>query len=248
MKRALIIGINAYPTAPLQGCINDLIDYQNTLGAKGFSYVALSDWQATKARILAELRTMVSSARSGDSIAFCYSGHGSYTTDRTGDEPDRKDELLVPIDYQAGQYIFDDELRAELARLTAGVTCDVFADSCYSGTVTRLMPQTHKIPVLGTRYMPLVGKPKKAKAIVVPTLNHALWAACGEGQTSSEVLVSGVPRGVFSYYACKAMRTYPAWSRDQCINYAKQRIAAIGLTQVPQLECKVSEAAQLPFS
>lgn len=251
VKKALLVGINAYPSAPLQGCINDLIDYANTLGAKGFSYLALTDSMATKSRILAELRTLITGSHAGDSIAFCFSGHGSYTTDRSGDETDYRDELLVPIDYQSGYYIYDDEIRAEIARLSSGVTFDVFTDSCFSGTVTRRLPATHDIPVLGIRGMGQAVAPKPSsvrKAVIVPGLKEILWAASKDNQTSSEVLVNGVPRGVFSYYTCKALRTYPSWNRNQVMEYTKSKIRAIGLAQVPQLECQAAEATQLPFT
>ncbi len=249
MKKALLVGINAYPSAPLQGCVNDVLDYQATLGVKGFSWVSLTDGLATKARIIAELNTLVGSAQPGDSLVFAYSGHGSYITDQNSDEADRKDELLCPVDFPSG-YIRDDDLKAIFARLPVGVVCDVFLDSCFSGTCTRLAPQEHRIPVLGARYLPFSGKKpaKKDKAVIVPTMKESLFAASGEHQTSSEISVAGKPRGAFSYYACKFLRTYPTYTRDQLVSYAKAKIAAIGLSQVPQLECQAAKASQIPFS
>jgi hypothetical protein len=251
MKKALIFGIDDYwNVGDLQGCINDTIDYQATLAAKGFSYTTLTNSMCTSSRLRAELNALVGGARAGDVLAIAWSCHGSNKSDPSGDETDGRDELICPVDFP-NDYITDDELKTIFARLPADVTCDVFADCCYAGTITRLVgDDLHKIPVLGDRYVPFTGKAKKgkAKAVVVPTMKESLFAASGEGQTSSEVLVGGKPRGVFSYYVCKALRTYPTWTRDQVVNYAKTKIAAIGLTQVPQLECQAGEASQVPFT
>jgi hypothetical protein len=251
MKKALIFGINDYwNVGDLQGCINDTIDYQATLAARGFSYTTLTNSMCTGASLRTELNALVDGAQSGDVLAIAWSSHGSNKADTNGDEADGRDELICPVDFPA-DYITDDELRGIFAKLPDGVTCDVFADCCYAGTITRLVgDDLHKIPVLGNRYVPFTGKSKnlKAKVVIVPTMKESLFAACGEGQTSSEALVGGKPRGIFSYYVCKALRSYPNYTRDQIVNYAKVKIAAIGLTQVPQLECRVGEATQVPFT
>ena len=250
-KTALIWGMNAYPSAPLQGCVNDQADAQAKLAAKGFSGTFLTDGMATDTRMRSELNTIVDNYESGDIIAIVGSCHGSYMADTSGDEVDHRDELICPINFPAG-YISDDEIRSILGRLPANAKCYVVLDCCYSGTGTREYgPQTHKIPILGSRYMPYVGKvPKKMKdkAIIVPSLNHCLFAASADNQTSAEILVGGVPRGAFSYYFWKAIGTYPAWTNDQVMAYCKNRLAAIGLSQVPRLECPAGRETQLPFS
>ena len=96
--------------------------------------------------------------------------------------------------------------------------------------------------------MPYVGKARKEKAIIVPALNHCLFAASADNQTSAEILVGGIPRGAFSYYFWKAIGLYPTWTNDQVMAYAKARIAALGLGQVPRLECPAGAQTQLPFS
>lgn len=112
------------------------------------------------------------------------------------------------------------------------------------------MPQKHKIPVLGDRYVPFEGKPRKVadKAIVVPTLKESLFASSGDNQTSAEVSVGGVPRGLFSFYAQKAITSYPTHTRDQIMNYCRTKVAAVVPGQTPQLECQAANAAKLPFS
>jgi hypothetical protein len=98
--------------------------------------------------------------------------------------------------------------------------------------------------------MPKGKAPKKAKekAVIVPGLKEVLYAASGENQTSAEILVGGKPRGAFSYYFWKAIGAAPTWTNDQVMNYCKTRITAIGLSQVPQLECQAAKVGQVPFS
>jgi metacaspase-1 len=242
--------MNAYPSAPLRGCINDIVAAQAALVAKGFSCVVLTDGMATDARMKAELDSLINGYRAGDIIAIVGSSHGSYMSDASGDEADHRDELICPINFPAG-YLSDDWIRGCLGRLPATAKCYVVMDSCYSGTVTRLA-QTHKIPVLGNRFMPgIKGKaPKKSKdkAVIVPTMKEVLFAASGENQTSAEILVGGVPRGAFSYYFWKAIGSFPTYTNDQIVTYCKTKIAAIGLGQTPQLECQAAKASQMPFT
>jgi len=253
IKKALLWGLNAYPGAPLQGCINDIVDAQAKLVAKGFSCVVLTDGMATDVRMKAELNTIVDGYQTGDIIAIVGSSHGSYMSDASGDETDHRDELICPIDFPTG-YLSDDWIRTCLARLPADAKCYVVMDSCYSGTVTRVSPpdpKAHRIPILGTRYMPFTGKtPKRAatKAVIVPTMKEVLYSASKDSQTSSEILVSGKPRGAFSYYFWKAIGANPTWTSEQVVAYCKTKLAAIGLTQVPQLECQAAKTNQVPFT
>ncbi len=244
MKKALIIGVDNYPTAPLHGCVNDAYDYQATLTAKGFTCTMLLNSQATKANILAGINALVAGTTSGDSLVLAYSGHGSQVTDSSGDESDNKDEVLCPVNWP--QYVSDDDLRGIFANLPSGVTLDCFLDCCHSGTGTREIDSAITIrslpPIIRKR-----SKKAKTKAIVlVPTLNHILWAGCEDGQTSAELIVGGVYRGAFSYYTNKALKA--VGSRSQMINYVCTKVAALGLSQVPQLEATQVETLQAPFT
>jgi len=250
-NKALVYCTNRYPLisgADLKGCVNDLYDYQNTFAAKGFSCITLSDSMTPASRIRAELNSLVDNSRPGDHLVIAGSSHGSYVADQNGDEVDRRDELTCTYDFPR-DYIRDDELRAIFNGLPAGVTCDVFFDRCYSGTSTRFMSPMHKIPVVGNRYLPFSGKPLKiGKKAVITSMKENLFSACGEGQTSAEVAVGGIPRGLFTYYVCKALRAYPTYTRDQIMGYVKPRVSAVVPGQVPQLECTSANAAKLPFA
>ncbi len=244
MKKALIIGINDYATAPLSFCVNDANNYRATLEAKGFACTMLLNAQATRNNILAGLMSLVNGATSGDSLVFAFSGHGSQITDSSGDESDNKDEVLCPVNWP--QYVSDDDIRGIFAGLPSGVTLDCFLDCCHSGTGTRDINRIGTIRSLP----PLVrkrGKKSKTKAIVlVPSINHILWAACQDGQTAAELIVAGIGAGAFSHYVNKALKA--TGTRSQMINYVCTKVAALGLSQVPQLEATQAETLQAPFT
>lgn len=141
-KRALCIGINAYPTAPLSGCVNDSRRWGETLAGLGFKVDALTDGQATRAAIMEGLRALVASARPGDELVFQYAGHGSQIEDVDGDESDRFDEAFVPVDYQGGQLLLDDDFHAITTELREGAFLTLFMDCCHSGSNSRFAPRS----------------------------------------------------------------------------------------------------------
>ena len=144
-RRALCIGINAYP-APnaLQGCVADSDAWAGALSQLGFSVDKLQDSGASHANILNRLRAMVNSSRAGDTLVFQYAGHGTEVPDLDGDEPTvngqpGEDQAICPVDFETGDLIIDDDIRAILDRLPAGVKLTCFLDSCHSGSATRLL-------------------------------------------------------------------------------------------------------------
>ena len=108
--KALLVGINYNGTSSqLNGCINDV--------HKMYSYLIhqckfdprnihiLTDEHKitqlpTKANIIKELKWLVSKLEKDSSLFFHYSGHGSYMRDKSGDERDRRDETICPLDYK----------------------------------------------------------------------------------------------------------------------------------------------------
>lgn len=81
MKKALIVGINDYPTAPLRGCVNDAVSMASILekhsdGSPNFSVRLVTAPSSIVTR--AELRRSIIELFSGDSdtALFYFSGHG----------------------------------------------------------------------------------------------------------------------------------------------------------------------------
>lgn len=253
-KKAFIVGINAYPQYPLSGCVNDANDWNTTLANLGFTNSILLDSMATKANMIAGLNWLFENSVSGDVLVFCYSGHGSKVVDTSGDEVNGYDEVLCSVDFFSGNYITDDELRVLFAsKIKPGVTLEVFLDSCYSGTATRALIGTD----LKARCIPgPVTNGKKTKRLtlferlttIVPSLNHILWAGCKENQTSAEVTINGIPRGLFTYYMANYIRQFPTYLRSALATKVQNSVKAVNINQYPQLECTSTENNQKPFT
>lgn len=137
--RALCVGINAYPTAPLSGCVADARLWAAKLQQLGFAVpLLLVDCDARRERILNELERLLCSSTPGDQIVFQYSGHGTQLDDTDADEDDALDEAICPVDFDEGAYIIDDDFAQIFARLPDGVALTCFFDCCHSGENTRL--------------------------------------------------------------------------------------------------------------
>lgn len=142
VRKALLVGINAYPDAPLRGCINDVRQIQGLLkqyyGFQDDGIKLLLDGAATVAGITAGLAWLAEGGADADAVRiFHYSGHGTYVADKNGDEPDGRDECLVPFDYKSAGYITDDVLKTLYDKFPVGGNLTLVMDSCHSGTVNK---------------------------------------------------------------------------------------------------------------
>jgi hypothetical protein len=154
-RRALCIGIDDYPDAPLAGCVADARAWATTLQRLDFDVAGpLLNGTATRRAILDALQTMIAGSRPGDVLVFQFAGHGTQVPDVDGDDDgDGKDEALVPVDYASGAFVVDDDLRNVIGGLPKGVNLTCFIDCCHSGTVTRVFGRNGGEPELpsGTR-------------------------------------------------------------------------------------------------
>ena len=139
VQKALIVGINKYPGAALQGCVNDALGMEAMVKDHfGFTNIRLLlDEQATTANIKDGLTWLVQGAQPGDVLLFHYSGHGSQIRDTSNleNEPDGLDEIICPIDLDWNtKIITDDYLKWAFDQVPAGVNLTVVLDCCHSGT------------------------------------------------------------------------------------------------------------------
>ena len=65
-------------------------------------------------------------------LLFYYSGHGSYTDDRSGDETDGQDETIVLSNGIENHFYLDDNLNKHFNSI--GARKLIVFDSCHSGT------------------------------------------------------------------------------------------------------------------
>jgi hypothetical protein len=91
----------------------------------------------TKKNILQALTSLLRSGKKH--LWFTYSGHGSHQRDENGDEPDGRDETLVPSDYLNAGMIVDDTISDLLVKwLPPGVSFTAIYDCCHAGSMSDL--------------------------------------------------------------------------------------------------------------
>jgi hypothetical protein len=265
-RRALCVGINNfknYPSAALQGCINDANDMEKMLKALlGFQtqdIVKLTDNQATKANIMKNLKEMVKGAKSGkySYLVFSLSSHGTQLPDLSGDEPDRADEAFCPHDlaqkgnkWDSKYIITDDELRDLFIQLPENVLLEVYLDTCHSGTglkaIDLLLDRRPRYlpPPSMEAFLEIDGKRQRGinKAILEQGItHHILWAACRADQTSADASIGGGWHGAFTYYFCKEMNASKnKLPRSAILEKVRKDLQLGNYTQVPQLECEAT--------
>lgn len=201
-RRAVCIGIDDYPTAPLSGCVNDATLWRDTLAGLGFDARLITNGEASRLGMLAALGELVGSSRPGDSLVFQYAGHGTQVDDVSGDETDDGlDEALVPFDYQDGQFLIDDDIGEVLDDLPDGVSLTCFMDCCNSGTNTRAFLGTRdnrpdagervrflKVPqaIMRKHIANRKGAPAGSPQNPFEKKPEVLFAACRPDQTAKE--------------------------------------------------------------
>ena len=229
-KKALLIGIN-YINTPyaLSGCIDDANRMKDLLTQHGFnSFQILTDstsLKPTKQNILNELRNMIVNAQSGDILFFYFSGHGSYTFDRNGDEIDGKDEMIVSSDLQG---VLDDELKNVLSNhMKREVTIVGLFDSCHSGTMFDL-----KFNYLdSTNYERNTENDKVSEC----EGNVIMISGCMDAQTSAEALIDNKAQGAMTWSFIESINKTPNCSWRELIKSMRNALKNSSFTQIPQL-------------
>lgn len=149
-KVALLIGINYVgQSGELAGCINDVLKVKAMLvGRMGYADADITlmtdesppGLKPTASNIMAQLGRVILKAYhdKADEVWVHYSGHGSYVRDVSGDEDDRRDEVLVPLDYEQSGMIKDDHLHAYFSYVPPACRAVCVFDCCHSGTMLDL--------------------------------------------------------------------------------------------------------------
>jgi hypothetical protein len=135
---------------PLAACEFDANDMVAIAKSRGMQSTVLLTKKATRASVLAGMRSAAKALKAGGLFFLTYSGHGGQVPDVSGDESDKQDETWCLYDGQ----LIDDELYFELSRFAAGVRILVLSDSCHSGTVTREAPPVLTTPNARPKLMP----------------------------------------------------------------------------------------------
>ncbi len=225
MKKALCVGINAYPRSPLQGCVNDARDWAAELAHRGYSVALVLDQAASKEGLVAALRSLVDGAKWGDRLVFTYSGHGTYVPDRDGDEADRRDEALVCADMQV---LTDDEMYGLMSGLRRGVRLTIISDSCYSGTLQRSLDP--EVRFLAPEHLGLEPVRRKRGASKPRGVN-ILLSGCAEDEVSYDAKFGERWRGAMTAAALMVLPWSSTWRE-----WHSHILDSITHPQHPQLE------------
>lgn len=139
LNYGLFVGSNYVGTPnELAGCVNDATDLQKLFENHCKETKVLLDKEASRANILSELKRLIGLLDKNDTLIFSFSGHGTWKADTNGDEPDSRDEALCPDDFQSGLLV-DDDLDKVFSTRVRGSKIVFLSDSCFSGTVFRLV-------------------------------------------------------------------------------------------------------------
>ncbi|NBU33888.1 caspase family protein [bacterium] len=226
-KKALLIGINyTGSSAQLNGCVNDITNVRKFLlemcGFQPQNIVTLTDApdnanRPTRKAMEDQIGTLARGAKSGDTLVFYYSGHGSNVPDNSNDESDGKDEVLVPMDYMRAGVITDDWLNENLVKkIPQNAVLYAFTDCCHSGTMCDLKynvtcDSTYKkgqIPQ-GTPYVPgdwtdkfsfTTERAADTQGTVI------LFSGCRDPQTSADASFGGQGQGAFTHCFLDTMK------------------------------------------
>jgi hypothetical protein len=239
-KRALLIGINYFTnsTARLSGCIEDINNiYGMLIDAYGYQHnnIAMlrdddSSRMPTRANILAALQNIVAVSGANDEIWIHYSGHGTQVRDVNGDEPDRIDEAIVPVDFTTVGMIIDDELFNIVRNIRCRATL-VF-DSCHSGSICDL-PYSINYNPGGT-----LTKSITSNKLIIGNPNIIVISGCRDPQTSADSFDASTREasGALTMTLIASLRKTQHYAdilkvyRDMCAS-----LAANQYTQVPVL-------------
>lgn len=231
-KSALLIGINYIGTQnELYGCINDVNSIKERITNNGFNNITIltdnTPEKPTKSNILNAFVQLLNNANEGDFLFFCYSGHGSNTRDKNGDETDGYDELIVPIDLKP---IIDDVLKEIIQKcLKPNVTLFAMFDSCFSGTVLDLKYQ----------YMDSLNYDNYTEnSKQLETLGDVFMiSGCNDRQTSSDSVFNGKANGAMTWSLLEYVKQKPKCTWRELIKGMRDLLRNSGYEQIPQFSC-----------
>ncbi len=228
-KKALLIGINYTGTSnELYGCINDVTSVKERITNQGFKDITmltdLTSKKPTRNNILDEFKNLLINCQAGDFLFFLYSGHGSYTFDRNGDEVDGRDELIVSSDLQG---VLDDELKSLIqTHLKADVTLFALFDSCFSGSVLDLKYQFMD----SLNYDNFTENSKQLET----QGNVIMISGCTDNQTAADAVFNNKPNGAMTWSLLESLKQKPNVNWRELVKNMRELLKTSQFTQIPQ--------------
>jgi len=215
-NRALLVGINAYPGQPLNGCINDVNDMANFLtsacGFKSSDIRLLVDARATTTGIVDRLKWLVAGAKKGDRLLFHYSGHGARFPIRNAQgKVTSVHDTICPVDFDWSEKraLLDDHLRTLIDKAPKDIEFIYVSDSCNSGDLTRVFrdwqPRCY-FPPADIAWRLRTAADRHMKTTEMPHDRCGLISGCKSTQESADAVFGGRYNGALTYYLLKTLK------------------------------------------
>ena len=250
-------GINDYKGSlnDLRGCVNDAVEWKNLYEKYGYSTNLYKDSEATKSEIKKALQTLVeASNKYGKDFkgSLTFSGHGTHTEDRNGDEVDGRDEAWVMYD---GLFI-DDDIRSVLDQIHPEAQISIISDSCHSGTVTRaFLGLMSTDDYVKPRYLPPeddleAGIDATTRSqLLAPKgiMNEVLLTGCNPAQYSYDAFLGGRYMGAMTFHATNILKDKGNISYQKLFELLRKELPSPNHPQTPQLEGKSENKDNLFF-
>lgn len=252
---ALLIGIGDYSASgldSLKGPRNDVELVHRLLrtrfGLREDNIIVLVDQQATHTRVQTAFRDMTQRVQPGDFVYIHYSGHGSYTEDKT--ERSGEDQTWVTFGARSktstgldDHDVLDKEIGQWLMPLYEKTTDLVFvSDSCHSATVSRGLAAGVRAAPPDPRPHPLLARPLDSPAslpgIRIGAARDVESAVEIDVDRGGQCLDASRCQGVFTWYWVQALQqARPGERWDDVFKRAYTLVTVQrGVSQRPQLE------------
>lgn len=267
--RALLIGINYHGTkSQLNGCINDVNNVYRFLTSKaGYDareirvltddkYVK-TELRPTRANIMAGIRWLLEATKGEDAgssvkLFLHYSGHGSWVRDTSGDELDRRDETICPVDYSTHGMIKDDELHQQLVQPLASmphVNLTCLFDCCHSGTMLDLRYE-YEVSVDSARLDRRSFRINQNKKVAKTRANVLLFSGSLDTQTAADAYIAGKSQGAMTWAFLQVLKKYEdkTCSLKRFLAEVQLLLKKGGYKQVPHLCSSVHRPLNSAFT
>jgi len=189
-KEALLIGVSNYQGSQddLGGIERDVSQMKELFEKMGFHTTVLFDRDSLQIdNYLQHYHTL----GKGDAFAFYYSGHGSFTKDKNGDEIDGKDETIVLSDGNRNYFYIDDNLNRNFNNIQAKKL--IIFDSCHSGTAFKAFGEKPRPKSISANASGTEIQSKGFRNRVSPKLEGGEYVVFSASQDDEESLAT--PRG-----------------------------------------------------
>jgi hypothetical protein len=188
-----------------------------------------TEMKPTRVNILKCLLDLITCGASN--LYFHYSGHGAQVNDISGDEDDKFDECIVPLDFNISGMIVDDELRGLLQCLNETTRMTMVLDACHSGTGVDLCYNLYER--LG-RFSLLTDTKHKSS---ITRGKVVCISGCMDNSTSADAFEENTYQGALTYSLISSIRTLKGNKRTLENIYTSMRtiLASKQYSQIPNI-------------